>query len=94
MRSRSTLCRTWALAPCNAAANRLAIHPQLLLSATLQVTCSPAAGGNCKGPCRTCNPASDSCEPAAYSGTCTTDGGKVGHCTTGGDCQVRHQVQN
>lgn len=51
----------------------------------LQITCDPNT--NCKGPCVTCDAATDTCVPAKFDGTCTTGDGLMGHCVTG-TCKV------
>lgn len=53
-----------------------------------QVICTSGALGNCPGPCLQCNRRNDMCEPADFTGTCTTAEGSTGHCT-GGQCKVR-----
>lgn len=52
----------------------------------LQVTCDP--NSNCKGPCTACNTSKDTCEPATFTGTCSTATGATGRCEAG-ECKAR-----
>lgn len=51
----------------------------------LQVTCAPSS---CPSPCKACDKDTDTCQEAAFKGTCTTTSRAVGHCSAG-ECKVR-----